>query len=180
MIVGPRFHVPSRAVILAGTLSLVVDGVMVGISFHVEVGVVPQFDSCRSTDGTALGGFTKRCGFPQTWSDAQHLCAERLLSLSHGRAFAVPYGERCPLPALIFHTALSIPRSQLSHCVPLCCSSGVLHSTTCGIGPLSLLLSCPSLVSDSRATLPLLLVLPPFAWTLASAGPHQIVCGRSC
>ena len=31
---------------------------------------------------TALCGFTKRCGFPQTWSDAQHLCAERLLSLS--------------------------------------------------------------------------------------------------
>ena len=92
----------------------------------------------------------------------------------------MPYGERCPLPALIFHTALSIPRSQLSHCVPLCCSSRVLHSTTCGIGPLSLLHSCPSLVSDSRATLPLLLVLPPFAWTLASAGPHQIVCGRSC
>ena len=103
-----------------------------------------------------------------------------VVSLSLGRAFAVPHGERCPLPALIFHTALSIPRSQSSHCVPLCCSSGVLHSTTCGIDPLSLLLSCPSLVSDSRATLPLLLVLPPFAWTLASAGSHQIVCGRSC
>ena len=61
-----------------------------------------------------------------------------VVSLSLGRAFAVPYGERCPLPALIFHIALSIPRSQSSHCVPLCCSSGVLHSTTCGIGPLSL------------------------------------------
>ena len=35
-----------------------------------------------------------------------------VVSLSLGRPFAVPYGERCPLPALIFHTALSIPRSH--------------------------------------------------------------------
>ena len=120
LVFGPRSHVPSCAVTVAGTLSLVVDGVvlthfslgsvMYGISFQVEspirptcrlvllgsspnalrslstlcasqhlreVRVVPQFDSCRSTDGRCSAqvgspssrsafGLTKRCGFPQT------------------------------------------------------------------------------------------------------------------
>ena len=54
MIFGPRSHVPSCAVTLAGTLSLVVDGVvlthfslgsvMYGISFHVES---PIRSTCR-------------------------------------------------------------------------------------------------------------------------------------
>ena len=90
MIVGPRFHVPSRAVILAGTLSLVVDGVMVGISFHVEVGVVPQFDSCRSTDGRCSVGsrnaavFLKLGQTPST-SAQNDCCLSLSLSLSWAR-----------------------------------------------------------------------------------------------
>ena len=72
------------------------------------------------------------------WPDAQHLCTERLLPL-FGRALAMPRGEHCPLPALIFKTALSIPGSWTSHCVDLCNSLGVLHPNVCGIGPLSLL-----------------------------------------
>ena len=67
------------------------------------------------------------------WPDAQHLTSERLLSLS-GRALAMPRGERCPLPALIFQSALSIRGSWASHCfIPL----GVLYPNVCGIGPLS-------------------------------------------
>ena len=59
------------------------------------------------------------------WPDALHLCTERLLSL-FGRALAMPCGERCPLPALIFKTALSFPGSWASPCVTLCNSLGVL------------------------------------------------------
>ena len=47
------------------------------------------------------------------WPDALHLCTERLLSL-FGRALSMPCGERCPLPALIFRTALSFPGSWAS------------------------------------------------------------------
>ena len=63
-------------------------------------------------------------------------CTERLLSLFK-RALSMPCGERCPLPALIFRTALSFPGSWASHCVSLCNSLGVPHPNVCGIGLLS-------------------------------------------
>ena len=86
------------------------------------------------------------------WPDALHPCTERLLSL-FGRALAMPCGERCPLPALIFQTALSFPGSWASHCVRLCNSLGVPHPNVCGIGPLSL----PPIVFKLGSRLTLLL-----------------------
>ena len=138
---------------------------------------MPQFDSCRSTDGRCSVGspnaavFLKLGQTPST--SAQNDCCLSLLGAlspcpTVNAAFARAYLPHCPL-----HPAFTK--------VPLCCSSGVLHSTTCGIDPLSLFYFRVQALFQTHAALsPLLLVLPPFPWTLASAGPHQIVCGRSC
>ena len=140
MIFGPGSHIPSCAVTLAGTLSLVVDAVvlthfslgsvMYGISFHVESHIRPacrlvllgsspkairslsilcasqlsgRFELClNSTLAVPLmDGALRKLGrhllgwpsgspsaafffffFKLDWPYAQHLCAERLLSLS--------------------------------------------------------------------------------------------------
>ena len=62
--------------------------------------------------------------FSLRWPDALHRTS--LVSL-FGRALAMPCGERCPLPALMFQTALSFPGSWASHCVRLCNSLGAPH-----------------------------------------------------
>ena len=121
------------------------------------------------------------------WPDAQHLCTERLLSL-FGRAFTMPRGERCPLLALIFHTALSVPGSWASLCVALCSSLGVPHSSSCGIGSLSSA-RCVQAWFQTHAAPPLnrslrdrlvaaassLSVCHVHGPLAVNAGPHQIV-----
>ena len=82
-------------------------------------------------------------------ADAQHLCTERLLSL-FARAPAMLCGERCPLPALIFQTALSFPGSWASHCVRLCNSLGVPIQMGAASGISLFCPLCSSLVPDSR------------------------------
>ena len=105
----------------------------------------------------------------------------------------MPSGERCPLPALIFHTALSVPSSWASLCVALCSSLGVPHPSSCGIGSLSsarcvqawfqthaappLNRSLRDRLVAAASSLSVCHVHGPFA---VNAGPHQIVYGRSC
>ena len=110
---------------------------------------------------TVLCGFTKRCGFPQTWSDAQHLCAERLLSRSL-------LGALSPCPtvnaALCPRSSSTLPSPSLVHNRPIVSHSAVHRVfSTLQLAVLALSLFyplCPSNVSDSRATLALLLLLP--------------------
>ena len=94
MIFGPRFHVPSCAVTLAGTLSLVVDGVvlthfslgsvMYGISFHVESPV--SFDVARIVSQCTAQPFDLMC-FPASQGGSS--CASiRLLPFADGRCSA--------------------------------------------------------------------------------------------
>ena len=165
---------------------------------------LPQFEHRCSVDrqcSAQVGSSSSRLAFrlPNAavflelgWPDAQHLCTERLLSL-FSRAFAMPSGERCPLPALIFHTALCVPGSWASLCVALCRSLGVPHASSCCIGFLSsarcvqawfqthaappLNRSLRDRLVAAASSLSVCHVHGPFA---VNAGPHQIVYGRSC
>ena len=190
---------------------------MCDISFHVGIvcslnvshGVVRTvFQSTLQLPFSLLDGALRRwgrhlLGWPSGspnaavflelgWPDALHLCTERLLSL-FGRALSMPSGERCPLPALIFRTALSFPGSWASHCVRLCNSLGVHHPNVCGIGPLSSAHCVQAWFQTHAAPLlnrflrdrlvaaaSLLSVCHVRVASLAvNAGPHQIVYGRS-
>ena len=165
MIFGPRSHVPSCAVTLAGTLSLVVDGVvlthfslgsvMYGISFHVESPIRPTCrlvllgsspnafaafrsyvlpsisgdSSCASIRFLPFDRWTVLCASGvaifsvglrahQALRFSSNLFGQTPITSAQsgycpslGRAFAMPHGERSPLPAPIFHAALSIPSS---------------------------------------------------------------------
>ena len=178
MIFGPRSHIPSCAVTLAGTLSLVVDGVvlthfslgsvMYGISFHVEspirptcrlvmlgsspnaarslsilcasqhlreVRVVPQFDSCRSTDGRCSAqvgspssrlafALIKRCGF------FLQTCLARRPSLLRRAAIVPLLGALSPSPTV--NAALCPRQSSRLLCSALALSLSLsLSSTRC-------------------------------------------------
>ena len=112
---------------------------MCGISFHVKVGVVPQFDSCRSTDGRCSVGSPNaavflKLGQTSSTSAQNDYCLSLLGAISP-----------CPTvnAALCPRSSSTLPSPSRVHNRPIvshfCCSSGVLHSTTGGIGPLSLL-----------------------------------------
>ena len=86
-------------------------------------------DSCRSH--AEVGSPSPRMAF---WF------SELLFSLNKGGQTLHTSAcscQRCPLPALIFQTALSFPGSWASHCVRLCNFLGVPHPNVCCIGPLS-------------------------------------------
>ena len=170
-----------------------------------EVRVVPQFDSCRSTDGrcsphvaspssrSALG-LTKRCGFPQT-------CLARRPSHLRRAAIVPLLGALSPCTtvnaALCPRQSSRLPSPSPVHKRPIASLSAipwVFSTALCSALALSLSLSLLPVVSkpcfrlarrhSSEAFLArspccccfLVLCLP---WTVASAGPHQLVCGCS-
>ena len=141
---------------------------------------MPQFDSCRSTDGRCSVGspnaavFLKLGQTPST--SAQNDCCLSLL------------GALSPCPtvnaALCPRLSSTLPSPSRVHNCPIVSHSAV-HRVFSTPQPAALALSLfyfrvQALFQTHAPLSPLLLVLPPFAWTLASAGPHQIVCGRSC
>ena len=67
------------------------------------------------------------------WPDASHISTSRLLSL-FGRMHAMPAGDRCPLPALVFHTMFSVPESWVARCVSICDSLRIPLPSHCGVG----------------------------------------------
>ena len=254
MIFGPRFHVPSCAVTLAGTLSLVVDGVvltrfslgsvMCRISFHVESPIRP---TCRLV---SLGSS------PNAIPSLSILCASHNLREVRvvPKIRLLPFDRwtvLCASGVDIFSVGLRAHRA-LRLFFPTCLArrpSLLRRATLVSLSLLGALSPCPmvneavcprqssirpspspvhkrpiaslsaipwvfstALCAALALSLSLSLSLPPVVskpcfrlarhhsseaflarspccccflalcllWTVASAGPHQIVCGRSC
>ena len=209
---GISFHVESpirptcRLVLLGSSPNALRSLSILCASQHLrETRVVPQFDSCRSTDGRCSAqvgspssrsacGLTKRCGFPQT-------CLARRPSPLRRAAIVSLLGALSPCPtvdeAVCPRQSSTLPSPSPVHkrpiASPLCNSLRVLHRTMCGISPLSPSLlpvvSKPCFRLERRRSSEAFLARSPccccflalcLLWTVASAGPHQLVCGCSC
>ena len=101
------------------------------------------------------------------WPDAEHLASSRLLSL-FGRVHAMPSGDRCPLPTLIFNLASAVPGSWPSQCADIC--FGVCPGS-------SLPWQCPLVVSCMRLSSPG--PVSPSEVVHSSVDPHRFSRGSS-